>query len=108
MKQIKLYTSLLTENGDIVFVIPFVKEGETKDMKILYDGHEHALFYHSNGEVFILDYLNEAIQVALRQVKKVFVFEVDLQKQIIVNDYEVPVFITEQLPSIQLEQKLTS
>lgn len=104
MKQMKLYTTFLTENGDVVCVIPAVQENEPVEPKILYDGREHALFYRAPGQSFVLDYINEAIQIALNQTDKVLLFEVDLDQQNIVTDYFVPVVRTERLPAFQLEQ----
>ncbi len=104
MKQMKLYTTFLTENGDVVCVIPAVQENEPVEPKILYDGREHALFYRAPGQSFVLDYINEAIQIALNQTDKILLFEVDLDQQNIVTDYFVPVVRTERLPAFQLEQ----
>ena len=104
MKQMKLYTTFLTENGDVVCVIPAVQENGPVEPKILYDGREHALFYRAPGQSFVLDYINEAIQIALKQTDKVLLFEVDLDQQNIVTDYFVPVVRTERLPAFQLEQ----
>ncbi len=104
MKQMKLYTTFLTENGDVVCVIPAVQENEPVEPKILYDGREHALFYRAPGQSFVLDYINEAIQIALNQTDKILLFEVDLDQQNIVTDYFVPVVRTERLPTFQLEQ----
>lgn len=104
MKQMKLYTTFLIENGDVVCVIPAVRENEPEQPKILYDGNQHALFYRAPGQSFVLDYLNEAIQIALKQTDKVLLFEVDLDQQDVVTDYFVPVVETERLPAFQLEQ----
>ena len=104
MQQMKLYTTFLTENGDVVCVIPAVQGGNPEQPKILYDGHQHALFYRAPGQSFVLDYLNDAIQIALKRTDKVLLFEVDLDQQDIVTDYFVPVVQTERLPAFQLEQ----
>ena len=105
MKQMKSYTTFLTEKGDLVVVIPFIQDSQTSNSKILYDGKEHALFYRRPEEVIILDYLNEAAQIVLRQAGRIIMFEVDLDKQSIINDYFVPVIMTEKLPHFELSQK---
>lgn len=105
MEQMKSYTTFLTEKGDLVIVIPFIKNSQALNAKILYDGKEHALFYRRPEEVIILDYLNEAAQIVLRQAGKILMFEVDIDKQSIINDYFVPVIMTESLPHFKLSQK---
>lgn len=104
MQQMKLYTTFLTENGDVVCVIPAVRHGHPEQPKILYDGHDHALFYRAPGQTFVLDYINEAIQIVLKQTDKVLLFEVDLDQQNIITDYFVPVVQTERLPAFQLDE----
>lgn len=104
MQQMKLYTTFLTENGDVVCVIPVVRHGHPEQPKILYDGHDHALFYRAPGQTFVLDYINEAIQIVLKQTDKVLLFEVDLDQQNIITDYFVPVVQTERLPAFQLDE----
>lgn len=104
MQQMKLYTTFLTENGDVVCVIPAVRSGHPEQPKILYDGHDHALFYRAPGQTFVLDYINEAIQIVLKQTDKVLLFEVDLDQQNIITDYFVPVVQTERLPAFQLDE----
>ena len=105
MEQMKSYTTFLTEKGDLVIVIPFIENSQAQSAKILYDGNEHALFYRRPEEVIILDYLNEAAQIVLRQAGKILMFEVDIEKQSIINDYFVPVIMTGNLPHFELNQK---
>ena len=104
IKQMKRYTTFLTEKGDLVIVIPFVEGSEPKHPKILYDGKEHALFYRRPNETVVLDYLNDAAVVVLKQAGKVLLFEVDLKSQTVVTNYFVPVVMTEKLPAFQPEQ----
>lgn len=104
MQQMKLYTTFLTENGDVVCVIPAVRHGHPEQPKILYDGYDHALFYRAPGQTFVLDYINEAIQIVLKQTDKVLLFEVDLDQQNIITDYFVPVVQTERLSAFQLDE----
>ena len=105
MQQMKSYTTFLNEKGDLIIVIPFIKGSSPLHPKILYDGKEHALFYRQPNESIILDYLNEVAQVILKQGRKVLMFEVNLTTQDIVNDYFVPVIITEKLPTFDLAEK---
>jgi hypothetical protein len=106
MKQMQSYTTFLTEKGDLVIVIPFISNSSAIGAKILYDGKEHALFFRRPNEVIVLDYLNEAAQIVLKQAGKVLLFEVDINKQSIVTDYFVPVIITEKLPNIELSETI--
>ena len=104
MQQMKSYTTFLTEKGDLVIVIPFIKNSQALNAKILYDGKEHALFYRRPEEVIVLDYLNEVAQIVLCQAGKILMFEVDIESQKIISDYFVPVIKTEKMPQIELAQ----
>ena len=92
MKQMKLYTMFLTEKGELVCVIPTMDTSFPTQSKILYDGGKHALFYRTSNQIFILDYVNKAIQTVLK-----------LQQQNVVTNYFVPIISTEHLPSFELE-----
>ena len=104
IKQMKLYTNFLTEKGDLVCVIPVLETKQPSQPKILYDGGEHALFYRAPGETFVLDYLNEVVQVVLKQTQKLLMFEVDLQEQNVILDYFVQVMMVERLPAFELDE----
>ncbi len=104
MKQMKLYTTFLTEKGDIVCVIPTEDANPPSQPKILYAGGEHALFYRTPDQAFILDYINEVVQTVLKQTSKLLMFEIDLKQQDILTDYFVPIIMAERLPSFELEQ----
>ncbi len=103
MKQMKLYTMFLTEKGELVCVIPTMDTSFPTQSKILYDGGKHALFYRTSNQIFILDYVNKAIQTVLKQTTRLLMFEIDLQQQNVVTNYFVPIISTEHLPSFELE-----
>ncbi len=104
MEQLKRYTVFLNEKGDLIVVIPFIADSQPAQPKILYDGGQHALFFRTPDNVIIMDYLNEAAQIVLKQAGKILLFEVDLEKQSIVSDYFVPVVMCEKLPTFELEE----
>ena len=94
MQQLESYTAFLTEEGKLVLVVPPVGANVPEDPKIVYDGGEHALFYKTPTQVYILDYLNEVARAALREQSSILLFEVNTDFQIIVRDYDVPVELT--------------
>ena len=105
MEQMKKYSCFLTEKGDVVVVIPFLDKKEPENPKILYAGAEHALFYKTEREPVILDYLNEVVRPFLAKATRVLLFEVNLETQDIVKDYFVPVSHVKKLPPFSLEVK---
>ena len=107
IKQMKKYSCFLTEKGDVIVVIPFIGNDAPQNPKILYANREHALFYKTETEIVILDYINEAIQPFLAKASRVLLFEVNLETQDIVRDYFVPVEHTTQLPPFSLEMQTT-
>lgn len=106
MKQMESYTAFLTENADLVIVIPLVAQTQADQPKILYDGKEHALFYRRPDDVIILDYLNEIARAAMMQSSRILIFEIDEKKQTIVSDYFASVIITDKLPAFELPKKV--
>ena len=105
MLQMKSYSCAFNEKGDLIIIIPFIKGSKAVNPQILYDGNEHALFYHQPTNPIILDYLNEQARPALKKSKKILMIEVDVEKQDVVADYFVPVTITEKLPAFELSEK---
>lgn len=106
MEQMKKYSCFLTEKGDVVVVIPFMGNNEPKNPKIIYANGEHALYYKTEKESVILDYLNELVRPFLNEAERVLLFEVNLETQEIVRDYFVPVTHVKQLPPFSLELKV--
>ena len=91
MQQLKSYTAFLTEAGGLVLVLPPVGANVPENPKIVYDGGEHALFYKTPTQVYILDYLNDVARAALKEQSSVLLFEVNTDLQMIVRDYDVPI-----------------
>ncbi len=104
INQLKQYTCFISETGMLIIVIPAIQGLPHATPKILYDGGDHALFYRRADEPFILDYLNDAAKIVLRQGGKVLLFEVDTHTQNVISDYFLPVVVTPQLPAFELKQ----
>lgn len=87
MKAIELYTCFLTENADVVIVLPFIGVLPPKDPKVIYDGGENAILEKSKERRYLLDKLNEMVRPCLQIAKRVLIFEVNTDSQEIIRDY---------------------
>ncbi len=103
MKQLKQYTCFVSENYMPVIIIPHEDGANASLGRIIYAGGEHALFHREGCETLILDYINEDFRVFLSQASKALIFEVNLELQDIILDYEVPIMHVPQLPSFEVE-----
>ena len=106
MQQLESYTAFLTEAGGLVLVLPPVGANVPENPKIVYDGGEHALFYKTPTQVYILDYLNKVAQEALKEQTSILLFEVNTDLQMIIRDYDVPVELTPDPLNISLTEQV--
>lgn len=95
VEQEDFYEAFLNKQNEIMFAIAF-REHQPQDAKIIYDGGEHALFYHDADKTIILDYLHPEIRKPLKASKQVLISEVTAFK--VEREYSVPIKIVKRLP----------
>ncbi len=103
MHQTKRYTCFVSENQVPVVVLPCESGCQSSVGRILYDGGAHALLHREGREVTLLDYLDEDFRPFLMSASKALIFEVDLETQEIMQDYDVPIMHLQQLPAFEME-----
>ena len=89
IKQEQIY--LVKNEKDKLSVSIEVEFGEPADSYVMYDGKEHALFYHHENDMIVLDFFPESARAALSKAKKVGIVETLSDAQTVIRDYEVPV-----------------
>ena len=89
ISQEKLYLA----NGDKKdpAIVLQVKVGKPADSYVMYDGKEHALFYHHENDMIVLDFLPENIRPVLKKAEKIKIVETLPDIQTVIRNYEVPV-----------------
>ena len=95
---------VLPASDSTVFAIK-AKEGQAAHPTILYAGGEHALFYRSEDETIVLDYLSKEVQQQLSNPQKITVAEIDPATEKVVQQYQVKFKKVEQLPDFDLQYK---
>ncbi|MBR7158118.1 MAG: hypothetical protein IKD08_00340 [Alphaproteobacteria bacterium] len=96
------YDIVENPDGELLFCIK-ARQGGPERPKILYGGAEHALFYRSNDQTVVLDYVHPEVRESLRKVKSVLI--VEFHGEAIIREYNVPVRQVAQLP---IPEDLTS
>ena len=87
--QEKLY--LVSEDAKDPAIILQVKVGKPADSYVMYDGKEHALFYHHENDMIVLDFLPENIRPILAKAEKIKIVETLSDAQTVIRNYKVPV-----------------
>ena len=82
---------LILPREDVLTFIISAHKGEPKGCRLTYDGGEHAVFYRTDDDTVILDYINESVRERLSTSKTVAIIEVDYEKGTVVQSYRVKV-----------------
>jgi len=90
MKQEKKYEILKFETGEIVVAIS-QKSGFPEKPFIIHDGSEHAIFYRSENDVILLDFINENVLDDFSKSMKINIAEVNFEENTIISEYQVPI-----------------
>lgn len=94
--QEKKYEVIQNPEGELLFGVK-ARENEPQEPRLLYAGGEHALFYRSQAETTLLDFLPELAQETLRKLPKVSVAEFSDNEEML-RFYEMPVHNLAKLP----------
>lgn len=89
------YDIIENSEGELLFSIK-ARQGGPEKPKILYGAGEHALFYRSNDQTVVLDYVHPDVREALAKVSSVLI--VEFHGDSIIREYNVPVRQVKQLP----------
>ena len=89
IKQEQIY--LVKNEKDGLSILLEVEFGEPADSYVMYDGKEHALFYHHENDMIVLDFLPENIRPVLKKAEKIKIVETLPDIQTVIRNYEVPV-----------------
>jgi len=87
IKQEKIY--LVKNEKDGLSILLEVEFGEPADSYVMYDGKEHALFYHHENDMIVLDFFPEDARSALSKAKEVRIIETLSDAQTVIRNYEV-------------------
>ena len=91
-----------TDNN--IYLIMSAKVGQPAEQAhIMYDGKEHALLYHHDSQIIILDFLPEKIRPLMTKAEKVKVVETLSDLENVVRKYDVPIKHVESYPNDILE-----
>lgn len=96
ISQEKLYLANVDKKDPAIILQ--VRVGKPADVYVMYDGKEHALFYHHENDMVVLDFLPEDIQPILKKAEKIKIVETLPDFQTIIRDYKVPVKHVEKYP----------
>ncbi len=87
MECAKDYQAVISNDGQLAFVISVGITAPGKSPQIVYNGGSSALLYRSNGNVLVLDCLHPQAQQALAQARQAIIIETDRQTGYTVYDY---------------------
>ena len=82
---------LILPREDVLTFIISSHKGDPKKCQVTYDGGDHAVFYRTEDETIILDYINESVRERLLNSKTVAIIEVDYEKGVVTQSYRVKV-----------------
>ena len=94
--------SIFTNGENEVMVAVLEREGEPLEPCIIYDGGDHAIFYRTPDEAFVLDYIADEVKSLVKEAKGVLMAELpspDAEEP--AKSYFVPVKMVAKLPSIK-------
>ena len=96
IKQEQIYLVKNEKKG--LSVLLEVEFGEPADSYVMYDGKEHALFYHHENDMIVLDFLPKDIRPILAKAEEIKIVETLSDAQTVIRDYKVPVKHVEKYP----------
>lgn len=96
IKQEQIY--LVKNEKSKLSILLEVEFGEPADSYVMYNGKEHALFYHHENDMIVLDFFPEGARSALSKAKEVGIVETLSDAQTVIRDYKVPVKHVEKYP----------
>jgi len=82
---------LIVPRDDVLTFVISARDGEPKGCRLTYDGGDHAVFYRSENDTVILDYINPTVKERLASSDTVAIIEVDYEKDVITQSYRVKV-----------------
>ena len=95
---------MTADTNDNVYLIISAKVGQPdKQAHIMYDGKEHALLYHHDSQIIILDFLPEKIRPLMLKAEKIKITETLSDLETVVRQYDVPIKHVESYPNDILE-----
>lgn len=97
MEHAEEYEILTTENGTLVFIIQ-PRKNEPTSPRLIYDGGNHATYYHTPSDIILMDYINPKIFGQLAAAQEVLFIELDYDKEKVIRDFKVPVLVVKKNP----------
>ena len=98
---------MTADTNDNVYLIMSAKVGRPDEQAhVMYDGKEHALLYHHDTQIIILDFLPEKIRPLMLKAEKIKITETLSDLETVVRQYDVSVKHVESYPKNILESIL--
>lgn len=92
------YDVLQNAFGEVLFAVR-ARMGNASTPRLVYDGHNQAIFYRTPKQPMLLDKIPHNVSQALLKVQKVLFVEV--HDQSIIREYIAPLELVAHLPSIR-------
>ena len=96
--QAKEYTILKNAVGELLLVLESFGTPPDNDVRVLYDGGEHALFYRNKDRTIVLDYIHPEVRANLAAVKEIYVGE--LKGEVLEFDYMAKLELVKKIPDV--------